>query len=146
VLLRLLISIILILLVSCENPSRSGFDEIKTLTIQGLVTDRISEEPLKNVTVRFFAVFDSTGSTGETNELGFYLLKAPDVICTEFESTPTQYDPLYVPADRYFISATKTGYDTVTYSASGVDLHCFDVLQQVNFKLRHLNHTNPRDQ
>ncbi len=141
-LLRLFLVLILVLLLSCDKVTRSGYREQQTIEIAGNVIDFTTNRVLEDVTVRFYAIWDAEGSTAETNEFGYYQLTASDVFCTEFVDTPLDFDPLWVPVDRYFISATKAGEDTVTYGAFVADIHCFDVLQLVNFKLTHLNHLN----
>jgi hypothetical protein len=136
-------SIFLILIMICsqcaDNSIRSGFRAQRSLKITGSVIDASTREELQDVIVNFYAYWQEEGSTTKTNTIGQYTLIAENVLCTELVGTPAEFDPLWFPTDRYFISATKAGYDTVTFGAFAANIHCFDVEQKVNFILTHLN-------
>ena len=125
---------------SCDQPTRSGYVEQKTLRIKGRVVDFRTNQPLDNAVVYFYADWETEGYTTSTAETGYYLLTVPDVHCEELVGTPAEFDPNFFAIDRYFISATKLGYDTVTIGAFAAGIHCFDFTQQVNFKISHLNY------
>jgi len=139
---RINVSIILLLLclAGCESATRSGFDEKKTLVIFGRVADSETNRGLADAEVRFFSISDPSSTSIFTDKDGNYSMETFEVYCVDFVSTPDEIDPFFVPHDRYFLWATKAGYDTVRYGAFGANIHCFDIDQRVNFRLRHLNH------
>ena len=127
------------LLNGCDKHNREGFQEYRTLTIIGRVYDLSAGRGLEGATVRFYAAWDSVGSSARTDALGYYYLKAPGINCNAFAGTPPEYDPLYDPDDHYFIVATKAGYIPITFGAWTAEIHCYDAAQEVNFYLRHSN-------
>lgn len=141
--LRILIltAILSLLPFGCDKNNRDGFMEYRTLTIIGRVYDLSAGRGLEGATIRFYAAWDSIGSTAQTDALGYYHLTAPGIICEAFAGTPPDYDPLYDPNDHYYIVADKTGYIPVTFGAWHAEIHCYDAPQEVNFYLQHSNDT-----
>ena len=127
----------------CENAVRSGFDEKKNLLIIGYVVDIETKKGLAGAQVNFYSITDDSVSTVYTNEQGAYSMRTFEVYCVDFVPMPEDIDWFVIPHDRYFISATKSGYDTVRFGAFSVNLQCFDIKQQVDFRLQHLNHIIP---
>ena len=136
----LIIILSLLTITGCEEVTRSGFDENKTLAIFGYVLDVETKQGLAGAKVWFFSISDDSASVTYTNEEGAYAIETFVVYCVDFVPTPDEFDGFFIPHDRYFISATKTGYDTVSFGAFGANVQCFDIAQQVDFRLRHLNH------
>lgn len=129
-------------LITCESPVRGGFKEVKDLRIEGIVIDNLTGKGLPDAIVRFYSQWDTEGDVAFTDEVGRYQLQAREVYCKALVDVPENFDDSFYfnVSDSYFICATKTGYDTLTYGAFAAGIHCFDIVQQVSFRLNHLNH------
>jgi len=136
----IIILLSLLTFTSCEEATRSGFDEKKTLLIFGYVLDVETKKGLAGAKVWFYSISDDSVLAVYTDEEGAYSMKTFIVYCVDFVPTPDKLDRFFIPHDRYFISATKAGYDTVSFGAFGANVQCFDIAQQVDFRLHHLNH------
>ena len=132
--------LIVSLMIHCEKPTRSGFDEIKSLHIKGRVIDGYTKKGLPFAKIRFYSAFRPAESVSYSDLNGYYELNTFEVYCSEFVSVPNKIDPAWRANDRYFITATKAGYDTVNIGAYFANIFCFDVDQIVNLSIIHLNY------
>ncbi len=136
----ILLFVLAIQILHCDKHSVVDFDKTKILKIRGRVIDRNSKDGVSAAKVRFYSIYRPAETIVFTDNSGFYELLTFEVFCSEFVVVPEDMDLTWRPNDRYFISATKVGYDTLTSGAFFADIHCFDIDQIVNMSIIHLNH------